>query len=559
MNRIWRRRITPLCCGIAVLFGLAAFDVASTVRGADDTAAPGAAPATIASPEQATDQKIIATAAKNSEIMTNLAYLSDMIGARLTGSKALRRANEYTAEKMREYGLVNVHLEPWTIPVGWERGNVSARMVQPDNGVRLSMASMAWTPGTKGPLTAKVVIMKATNAKDLEKYKGQLKDAVILSNAPSRIAPLSNLDLFGGERGQRGRGGRGPNAARNGQNGNGQAANGQPGRNGRRGRGQFDPARFAAMRAFRQQLSKFLRDEGAVALFTDSGKPHMLLNMTGSWKPGATPAESLAACEQELPTFFVAHEHYAMLYRLASKGETKIRLDAHAKFLPGPITIYNTVGEIRGTEKPDEVVVCAGHLDSWDLGTGSTDNGTGTCVTLEAARVLSKCGIKPKRTIRFILFTGEEEGLKGSQAYVKAHKDDLSKISAALINDTGTGKCTGLGLMGHPDLEKTMEPLIVSLRPLGLTKFNEGRMGGSDHASFDGAGVPGFWFVQDPVEYRLTHHSQSDTYDKAHEPDLVQCAQCMAVLAMRVADLPDLLPHHQPRQRGRARRTASAR
>jgi hypothetical protein len=431
-------------------------------------------------------------------------------------------------------------------------------MVEPDNGVHLSMASMAWTPGTKGKVVGDVVILKATTAKDLDKYKGKLKNAIVLARPPSFIAPLSNLDLFGGERGQRGQGRRGQNARGQRQGRNGQVAQGQPGRNGRGGRGQFDPARFREMMRFQQTLNNFFRAEGAVAILMDSGKPHMLLNMTGSWGAEKDPAKALSNCQSKLPTFFVAHEHYAMLYRLASKGPTRISLDAHAKFITGPITCYNTVGEIRGTDKPDEVVVCAGHLDSWDLGQGTTDNGTGSCTVLETARIISKSGIKPKRTIRFILFTGEEEGLRGSQAYVQQHKDDMDKIDVALINDTGTGKCTGLGLMGHADLEKILEPLTEDLKPLGMTKFSEMRMGGSDHASFDAMGVPGFWFVQDPAEYRLTHHSQSDTYDKAHEADLLQCAECMAVMAVRIADMPNMLPHHQPQER-RTRRTAAAR
>jgi carboxypeptidase Q len=542
MKCIWRRRTTLLCCSVAVLCSLAAFDLASTVRATDKTDGAKAAPANAAgtSSAQAIDQKLIDIAAHSSEVMKNLTYISDMIGARLTGSKNLTKASNYTLEKMKEYGLVNVHLEPWTIPVGWERGDISARMVEPDNGVRLSLASMAWTPGTKGRVTADVVIVKATNQKELDAYKGKLKNAVVLMRPPSRIAPLSNMNMFGGNRN------RGRRAQRQGRNG--QPTQGQPGRNGRRGRGNF-----AAMRQFRTTLNKFLADEGAVGIFTDAGKPHMLLNMTGTWRP------TLAECEKQMPTYFVAHEHYAMLYRLASLGRTRISLDAHNKFIPGPITIYNTVGDIRGSEKPDEVVICGGHLDSWDLGQGSTDNGTGACVSLEAARVIAKSGIKPKRTIRFIMFTGEEEGLKGSAEYVKAHKDEMAKVSMALVNDTGTGKCVGLGLMGQTDLKPILEPLAVSLKPLGFTEFNPTRMGATDHASFDRAGVAAFWFVQDPAEYRLTHHSQSDTLDKAIPADLIQSAQCMAVLAMRVADLPEMLPHHKVQERRGFRRAASAR
>jgi Zn-dependent M28 family amino/carboxypeptidase len=227
-------------------------------------------------------------------------------------------------------------------------------------------------------------------------------------------------------------------------------------------------------------------------------------------------------------------------------------LEVHNKFIPGPIAVYNTVGEIPGSEKPNEYVVIGGHLDSWDLGQGTTDNGTGSAVVLEAARILTKCGTRPKRTIRCILFTGEEQGLRGSRAYVQQHKDEMARISMCVVHDLGTGKVTGLGLMGHKSLQPMMEAELTSLKPLGVTQFSQNRMGGSDHASFDQAGVPGFYFLQDPAEYRFTHHSQSDTLDKASEPDLVQGAEVMAALAMRVANLPALLPR-EPANKTEAR------
>ena len=187
------------------------------------------------------------------------------------------------------------------------------------------------------------------------------------------------------------------------------------------------------------------------------------------------------------------------------------------------------------------------HLDSWDLAQGTTDNGTGSSVVLEAARILARCGTPPKRTIRFVLFTGEEQGLHGSKAYVKQHKDELSRISMCLAHDTGTGKVVGVGLQGRDVLKPIMEAELVSLKELGLTEINLRSMGGTDHLSFEQAGVPGFALRQDMAEYRFTHHSQSDTFDKARAPDLVQGAQVMAVAAMRVANLPTLLPREKKR------------
>jgi hypothetical protein len=316
------------------------------------------------------------------------------------------------------------------------------------------------------------------------------------------------------------------------------------------------PFNYAAFRAFRQKVTAFLKEEGAAVILLDSGKPHGLMNMTGSWsslgefkdgKPERMP----------LPTLFVAHDHYAMLYRLAQQaangnGPTpRVELQVDSKFTKGPVTVYNTVGEITGSEKPDEFVVLGAHLDSWDLAQGTTDNGTGSCVVLETARLLAKSAEKPKRTIRFVLFTGEEEGLFGSKAYVEAHQAELPKISVAIVHDTGTGKVTGMGVEGRDELKPLLEETTGPLKDLGFTSgLSDGGVGpGTDHWSFHEKGVPGFAFEQDPAEYRLTHHSNSDTLDKAREPDLIEGAQIMSVLALRVADLPDLLPHGMPKPR----------
>jgi Zn-dependent M28 family amino/carboxypeptidase len=262
-----------------------------------------------------------------------------------------------------------------------------------------------------------------------------------------------------------------------------------------------------------------------------------------------------------LPSAFVAHEHYALLHRLATRPDpnskepgrlmrTRIEIEIANKLIPGPLAVYNTMGEIKGSEKPDEYVILGAHLDSWDLGQGTTDNGTGTAVVLEAARILARSGITPRRTIRFVLFTGEEQGLHGSRAYVEKHKDELPRISMCLVHDTGTGKVTGIGLQGRGTLKPLLDFELASLREVGFKETTLNRMGGSDHATFDRVGVPGFAVQQDWKEYRLTHHSQSDTLDKAQEGELIQGAQVMAVTALRVANLPQLLPRDRPASRG---------
>ena len=208
--------------------------------------------------------------------------------------------------------------------------------------------------------------------------------------------------------------------------------------------------------------------------------------------------------------------------------------------------MYNTVAEIPGSEKPDEVVIIGGHIDSWDLGTGATDDGTGIMAVLEAARALKAVGVKPRRTIRFVLFSGEEQGLHGSRAYVKAHEKDLSKISAVLVHDMGTGRVKSIGLLGRYDLRETMDQVVEPFRD--AVKLDElslrGMAGGTDHASFVPFGVPAFAVVQDEAEYRKTHHTESDTFDKVYPDEINQGAKVLAAWAYNVAMLPEILPRN---------------
>ena len=207
-----------------------------------------------------------------------------------------------------------------------------------------------------------------------------------------------------------------------------------------------------------------------------------------------------------------------------------------------PVQQWNTVAEIKGSDKPGQVVILGAHLDSWDLGTGTTDNGTGSMAVLETARVIAQSGVKPKRTIRFILFTGEEEGLLGSKAYAAAHAADADSIQAVLVLDNGTGAITGQALQGRNELEGLWHQLLAPVASLDADSVREASKGGTDHLSFLPYGVPGFNFDQLVGGYNHTHHSQTDTFDKAVEGDLKQAAAVMAVTAVELANLPDLLP-----------------
>jgi carboxypeptidase Q len=230
---------------------------------------------------------------------------------------------------------------------------------------------------------------------------------------------------------------------------------------------------------------------------------------------------------------------------LLEGGAVEAEIDIQNSFSDKSAEVYNTVAEIRGSEKPDEVVIIGAHLDSWDLGTGATDNGTGSMAVLEAARALQKLAVKPKRTIRFVLFVGEEQGLNGSHAYVKAHKNELGNISGVLVHDSGTGKVLTVGLMANYPARETVDRALYPLakaKDIGLTEPSLRTEGGSDHVPFDEAGVPAFWCVQDNADYDKTHHSQADTLDRVRWDDLTEGAQVLAVFAYNVAQLPEMLP-----------------
>ena len=232
-----------------------------------------------------------------------------------------------------------------------------------------------------------------------------------------------------------------------------------------------------------------------------------------------------------------------MLARLIAAGRTpRIEAQVQNRMGSSPVQQWNTVAEIRGSDRPGQVVILGAHLDSWDLGTGVTDNGTGSMAVLEAARIIAKSGLKPRRSIRFILFSGEEQGLLGSRAYAAAHQNEADSIQAVLVLDNGTGAITGQALQGRTDLEGLWRGLLAPLAALHADSVRDANKGGTDHLSFVPYGVPGFNFDQLSRGYNHTHHSQTDTYDKAVGEDLKQAAAVMAVTAFELANLDELLP-----------------
>jgi carboxypeptidase Q len=453
------------------------------------------------------DKKLLElTKADEGQLMNDLTFLTTQIGPRLTGSPQLDRASHWTEEQFKALGLSNVHLESWTIANAWRRGPATGRVLSPA-AHELTMATAGWSGSTDGTVKGEVIGIDAEKVEDLEKYKGKLGGKIVLMGRPRDMEPPLNPMLTPW--------------------GEGTLPLMRP--------VQQRPVDIGVMRRMRVELMKMMSEEKATALLLSSEKMYGLLNMS-------TLSRDYAA--SVVPTAFMAREDYLALWRLLDAGSSvQVEVNLQGTLGGAPVTVYNTVAEIPGTEKPDEVVILGAHLDSWDLGTGATDNGTGSMAVLEAARALQKSGLKPKRTIRFVLFTGEEQGLNGSREYVKKHKDELPKISGVLIHDTGTGKVLTVGLMGNYNARETMDRVMYPLaETAGIMEPTLRSEGGSDHVPFDEAGVPGFWCVQDPADYEKTHHSQADTLDRVKWDELTQGAEVLAVFAYNTAELPEMLP-----------------
>ena len=460
-----------------------------------------------ANTDAAVDTQIIGEIRDHSELMSNLEYLSDRIGPRLTGTPLLKQANDWTAEMFKKYGLSNVHLEGYTIAHAWIRGTAKARIIAPTEHP-ITIASAAWAPSTKGVVRAQVVYFDAKKPEEFSRFHGKLKGAIVIAQDPQPLSPQRPLD---------------PNFIATRPMQEPGPPVGQPAL----------PDPFDKFLAEEKKKADFLIAEGVVAILRDSAKPHALLNMTDYTFVPFTMGP--------IPEAFITGEDYRTIFRMLKNGPVQVELQITNSLSAKPVEVFNTVADLKGSEKPDEMVILGGHLDSWDLATGSTDDGTGAMATLEAARALAKLDVKPKRTIRFVLFSGEEEGLIGSKEYVKAHKNELDKISGVLIHDTGTGRVLTIGMHDNYQARAQMDQVIAPLGELKLLEPTMRRTYGQDSFSFAEVGVPGFWCVQNFAEYRLTHHSQSDTFDKVWKDDINQGAEVLATWAYNTANLPEML------------------
>jgi len=470
----------------------------------------GAAPLAAQVPvDTAGSGALISQALDHSEVMQNLQHLADVIGPRLTGSPAMRQANEWTEGRFKAYGLTT-RLEPWQFGVTWERGPAAFRILAPFSR-NLTGHSWAWTAGTGGKaLSGPVVRIDASTPESLAANSGRARGAWVMLRDPASIwnpdgPPMTAEDSAAMREARR-------------------RAFAQP--------GDTSEAARNARRQFNIDRPYLLKKAGALGILTDGSKEFGLMTMSGS--PNSV---------SPLPNVVIAHEDYAMFDRLLSMGAAP-RMEGRIDNRIGkaPVTQWNTVAEIRGSELPGQVVILGAHLDSWDLGTGVTDNGTGSMVVLEAARAIAQSGLRPRRTIRFILFSGEEEGLLGSRAYAAAHAAEADSIQAVLVLDNGTGRITGQALQGRDELEQLWHDLLAPVASLGASGVRSANKGGTDHLAFVPYGVPAWNFDQESRGYGHTHHSQVDTYDHAVPGDLMQASAVMAVTAYELANLPTLLP-----------------
>ncbi len=484
--------------------------------------------------DMAAVQKIRKEGLDNSKVMDIAFQITDVAGPRLSNSPGLKRAQEWAVKQFTEWGLKNVHLEAWgAFGKGWQVDKYYAATTTPYYKPIIA-SPKAWTPSTNGVLKSEIVLIKADSLPQLDQYKGKLAGKIVMFDN-SNIKALENsykadvirytdeeLDKMANEKPATG-----PAAART-----------------------PNPAMIAMMkmRAARVAMGKRLQEENAGLILTYArGSYGTFFTSNGASYAMDAPAVS--------PELEVSSEDFLRILRLLRAGQ-KVEMEAEIKtsFYDQDPQGYNVIAEIPGTDKKlkDEVVMLGGHYDSWHAGTGATDNAAGSAVMMEAMRILKSIGFKPKRTIRIALWSSEEQGLYGSRGYVAKHfgdpktmkfTADQKKVSAYYNLDNGTGAIRGVYLQGNEGVGPIFQEWLKPFNDIEAKTITISNTGGTDHLAFNAVGIPGFQFIQDPMDYDTrTHHSNMDTYDRLVEQDLKRSATIVAAFVYHTSERAAALP-----------------
>lgn len=486
------------------------------------------------------NKKIRAEENDHSQIMHTMHFFTDVYGPRLTGSPNHKAAADWALKQMTEWGMQNAHLEPWDFGhPGWMNERASGYIVSPIKD-QLTFKVLAWTPGTKGTVTAPVFQMvppekpkKEDLAAYLDSIKDKVKDKIVMVGKVEMVPVVIDVparrmdDKAAAERFDPNN----PNAGQFGPQRNNQRPN--------------DPPGTLTAQQINQQIDEFLLANDALVRVNDArmgnGRIRAFQNRTYD-------------IDKVVPTVVLRNEDYGRIARILADGTAvQLEFNIQNRTYPEGKTSYNTIAEIPGTDRKDEVVMLGGHLDSWHSATGATDNAIGCAIMMEAARILESLGVKPRRTIRVALWSGEEEGLLGSQAYVKEHfgtfeepKPEFSKLVAYFNVDSGTGRIRGASIFGPPQDADILREVLLPFKDLGIAgaiASKNRRAGGTDSSSFSQAGLPGVGLGQDPIEYFTdTWHTNLDTYERIIEDDVKKDAIVVAAMVYQLSMRDDMPP-----------------
>jgi carboxypeptidase Q len=492
----------------------------------------------------------------HSHVMEYASALMDGIGPRLTGSPNLKHANEWTRDQLAAMGCTNAHLEDWgEFGMGWQQLNTWTRMASPDTAVFITQAA-PWSPSSNGAISGQAVWMDVKKEEDLDKYKGKLAGKVVLLGDMREVKPVDKPLFERDDEKDLAKIIEHPLVPE---------------------QEYFTPELMKSI-DLRQKISKFLADEHALAVILPSRDGRNNGGSGGTIFVDSSRGLGWFSYQREhiqpVPVVIAAIENYGRVYRLLKANvPVTIEMNVDVKFTGDHEHGFDTIAEIPGTDPKlkDEVVMVGGHLDSWAAATGATDNGAGTVVAMEVMRILNALQVKPRRTIRIGLWTGEEQGLFGSIGYVKQHfgfvplstapdqvklpewmrkpagplvlKPEQQKISGYFNVDNGSGKILGVYLQENIAETPIFAQWIEPLKDLGVTAISVRNTEGTDHESFDAVGIPGFQFIQDKLDYSSrTHHSNMDTYERLQPGDLAQAATVEAIFVYNTAMRDQMLP-----------------